>query len=159
MPAALHKIGFPASRTLTPPTWSWMAYEGLIDFLEPPFGELEWQKENILSIDHTKTSSNVDQTTMGTELSASAREFDTEKAKPQDFAIIRDTPGDGVQSWKCIVMGRKKEEDGVAPQDARHYVLFVAPKEGSADVYERVGVGYMPGQFVGTQTPRLVKVR
>lgn len=136
-----------------------MAYEGLIDFLEPPFGKIEWQKEDIRSTGHSNAFSDTDQTSMGTELSANAREFDTEKANPQDFAIIRDTPGHSVQSWRCIVMGRKKEEGGVVPKDARHYVLFVAPKDGSADVYERVGVGYMTGHSIGTQTSKLVKVR
>jgi hypothetical protein len=67
---------------------------------------------------------------------------------------------------KCVVIGRRRmssdrdrdrdrdryrhrhrnpedEED-----DARHYVLLVAPRKGSDTVYERVGVGFMPGRFI-----------
>jgi hypothetical protein len=59
-----------------------------------------------------------------------------------------------------IVMGRLREAR--KPEDARHYVLFIAQKGGASNVYERVGVGFMPGKFIELNAPgpsRLVKVR
>jgi len=47
------------------------------------------------------------------------------------------------------------------PEDATHYVLFIAPKEGRDAVYERVGVGFMPGKMIDLNVSgpsRLVKI-
>lgn len=160
IPTTLRKIIFPANRNLTPPTWSWMAYEGGIDFLELPFGGVDWQKDDIRSpwtLDSSNVCHTIDQTTTGIELCANAREFNTTKAKPEEFTIVYDIPSNEVQSLMCIVMGRRIE-NGVEPEDARHYVLFITSKEGAANVYERVGVGHMPGKFIDIQPSRLVKV-
>jgi hypothetical protein len=52
----------------------------------------------------------------------------------------------------CIVMGRLRNEmqskETHIFEDDRYYVLFIAAKEGRIDVYERVGVGYMPERFI-----------
>jgi hypothetical protein len=58
-------------------------------------------------------------------------------------------------------MGRRKED--VESEDARYYVLYIALKNNvAAEIYERVGGGYMPGRCIDLHTqkpPKLVKVR
>ena len=97
---------------------------------------------------------------MNIELSAIARGFDIKGARADEFMIVYDIPKTEPPSVLCIVMGRRIENG--KPEDARHYVLFIAPKGGASKVYERVGVGYMPGSFIQLDTPgisSLVKVR
>ncbi|KIN05179.1 hypothetical protein OIDMADRAFT_116151 [Oidiodendron maius Zn] len=155
----LRKIVFPPERKITVPTWSWMAYQGGIDFLELPLGGVNWargvnslQVHGVSDIFHT-----IDQTG-SIELRASVREFNIQSAGAAEFRIIYDIPKTEGQPLKCVVMGRGKEEGN--PADARHYVLFITPKGGN--VYERVGVGFMPGKFIelkASEHPRLVTIR
>lgn len=158
----LSKIVFPPERNMIVPTWSWMAYKGGIDFLDLPLGGMDWQKSEIHSpwipsaseIYHTTDKSG------NIEMSAVAREYEIQSERSKEFTIIYDIPKTEGQSLRCIVMGRRRG-DG-KPEDSRHYVLFITPKGGSAKVYERVGVGYMPGTFIKPKAPGsqgLVKVR
>jgi hypothetical protein len=139
-----------------------MAYEGSIDFLELPFGGVEWHHDEIRSpwaqgaaeVYHTtKPAGNI-------ELKAIARRFDIQNDTAHEFLILYDIPRTEGLHLMCIVMGWRKEDR--KPESARHYVLFIAPKRGATQVYERVGVGYMPGKFIQLNTPgrsELVSVR
>jgi hypothetical protein len=139
-----------------------MAYEGGVDFLELPLGGVDWRNVEIHS-PWSQVASDVHHTTNTTgnvELKATARTFDIRNAASREFVIVYDTPRTEGQQLLCIVMGRRIEKG--KPEDARHYVLFIAPKSGSARVYERVGVGFMPGNFIhlsSARPPGLVSVR
>lgn len=43
-----HVEGSAAGR-IAPPSWSWMAYRGAIDYLDPPFDRMEWEERDIYS--------------------------------------------------------------------------------------------------------------
>jgi len=158
----LRKITFPPERNITVPTWSWMAYEGGIDYLNLPLGGVDWQKDEIKSPwipDASEVYHTIDRTG-SIELSAIAREFNIQGAGANEFMIVYDIPKTEGQQLKCIVMGRRREKGEL--ENTRHYVLFITPKGGQAKVYERVGVGFMPGKFIELNAPgpsKLVKVR
>lgn len=44
---SLNKISFPPDTHTRLPTWSWMAYDGGIDFLDLPLGEVDWNVSEI----------------------------------------------------------------------------------------------------------------
>uniref|UniRef100_L2FTI2 Tol-like protein n=1 Tax=Colletotrichum fructicola (strain Nara gc5) TaxID=1213859 RepID=L2FTI2_COLFN len=44
---ALKAIDFSLRPDSAAPTWSWMAYEGGIDYLDPPFQETEWERTDV----------------------------------------------------------------------------------------------------------------
>jgi hypothetical protein len=161
--ATLRKITFPPERNITVPSWSWMAYEGGIDFLELPLGGVEWLKDELheLHSPWTQSPSEVYRTTSPTanvELKATARRFNIQSATGHEFMIAYDIPRTEGPQLLCIVMGRRKEVG--KSENARHYVLFITPKSGAAQVYERVGVGFMPGKFILSSGPSgLVSVR
>jgi len=155
----LRKIAFPPERNTAVPTWSWMAYEGGIDFLELPLGGVEWQEDEVHSpwipdtseVYHTMTP------TRSCELSAIARDFDIKGA-----SIIYDTPGPDIEKLplKCIVMGRQQQQEEL--ENARHYALFITPIKGASKYYERIGVGFLQGKYIELEAPGLsglVKVR
>lgn len=145
----LRRIVFPPERDVNVPTWSWMAYEGAIGFLDLPLGGVDWQMDEIHSPifpDAFKTSSAVDGTA-GLELTAFARTFSIPRKGSTQVMVVSDIPGaDDDRQLKCVVMGRRRE-DGEA-EDARHYVMFIKLIKDSTMVYERVGVGFMPGKFI-----------
>jgi len=159
---ALRRITFPPERNPTVPSWSWMAYEGGIDYLEMPFDGVDWQKEvhspwlpNAAEAYHTADRNG------NTALSAIARTFEVRETQADESLIVHDNPNavtEGVMVV-CVVMGRRKADP--RPEDARNYVLFVAPKNESKAVYERVGVGFMPGSFIEQSTLGLnsIKIR
>jgi hypothetical protein len=140
-----------------------MAYEGGIDFLELPLGGVEWPESEIHSPwkkkdprgYHTSGQSG------SMELSAIARNFDIKTFSPSEFMIVYDIPQTEGIPLACIVMGRRVENG--RPRSAwRHYVLFITPKTTEAGVYERVGVGFMPGTFIDMsikEESSLIKVR
>jgi len=162
----LRKITFPPERNIAVPTWSWMAYEGGIDFLELPLGGVNWQKDEVHSpwnITAPEVYHTTDQTG-SIELSAIARKFEEQGTQGKESMVVYDIPENERQALRCVVMGKRKakEKEKVALENARHYVLFIAPQPGAPKIYERVGVGYMPGKFIELNAPGpsgLVKVR
>ena len=167
--STLDRIEFPPDRHMTVPTWSWMAYEGGIDYLDLPFDGVDWEEKEIRSpwkpgsagVWHT-----VDQIGI-TELSAVARDFDFKESTGQQSQIIYDIPAttDGVvnQQVKCVVVGRLKSVE-YPERDKMHYVLLITQRPSQTfrgeQVYERVGVGYMPGSWINLDQPgTAVKIR
>ncbi|KAH6661757.1 heterokaryon incompatibility protein-domain-containing protein [Halenospora varia] len=122
------------------PSWSWMACEGEISYMDIPFAKVEWNNAIKLGSEP--------------ELQALAREFLDCTIEPQkqnaECDIFAGSAGkigwlkfDGeditdTQRLKCIVVGRAREGRGTDGQV--HYVLAVMQGlEGGH--YERVGVG------------------
>jgi hypothetical protein len=157
---ALRKITFPPERNITVPSWSWMAYEGGIDFLDVPLGEVEWDEDKLHSPWRQNPSDvyHITNNTANVELKATAKRFDIQSCPKDEFKLVYDIPRTEGQQLLCIVMGRFLKAK--MADDARHYVLFIALKSGTAQVYERVGVGFMPGKFIQSSGPSvLVSVR
>ncbi|KAH8647683.1 hypothetical protein BX600DRAFT_518111 [Xylariales sp. PMI_506] len=177
---SLRPIQFPADLRAGPlppvPSWSWMAYEGGIDYLEPPFLEVEWEKQELRApswppiegweAEQPEQSSMVaaEEATHGGVglfgavplLSAVVRDFDVPLApNKRAVDIIYDQPDrfksgkERSESLKCVVVGKLKKS--VREEDRRHYVLIVAPRSGEpGGVYERVGAGYMTASCISS---------
>lgn len=164
-PRGLKRIEFEklkgvAGAIIPPPSWSWMAYKGAIDYLDLPFKEVDWEEHDICSRWSRGTGKSWtysgDYLTCPLELTVHGRSFDLQTARESDSAsIVLDDP-DRVDELepllKCVVLGRLKHQ-GKESSDARtHYVLLVTPTVpqggGSSPIYNRVGVGYMPGALI-----------
>jgi hypothetical protein len=160
--ATLEKITSPANSQIMVPTWSWMAFKGGIDYLELPFGRVDWEEQEIRSpwtlgsrgVWHTGDQAGV------VELSAVARDFAfTGKTGPESKLIYDRPPksNGSSQSVKCVVLGRLRKYAGQSEQDRMHFVLLVTMKAsqvtGGALVCERVGVGYFLGRWIRLDQP------
>lgn len=145
------------------PTWSWMAYKGGIDYLDPPFGEVDWNISEIRGNWFGKGNR--------AELSAITREFRMATTGTTDFDITWDIPKEinsDQARLKCVVVGVLRRR-GVSAERKTHYVLIVRLREHDAElptdeteVYERVGVGKMLGQYIdlnNSQPREWVKIR
>ncbi|KAK1780446.1 heterokaryon incompatibility protein-domain-containing protein [Copromyces sp. CBS 386.78] len=145
------------------PTWSWMAYKGGIDYLDPPFGEVDWNISEIRGNWFGKGNR--------TELSAITREFRMATTGTPDLDTTWDIPKEinpDLARLKCVVVGVKRQR-GVLAEKKTHYVLIVRLWEQNTDlateeteIYERVGVGKMLGEYIdldNSQPRDWVKIR
>ncbi len=156
---SLARITFPPSRQKVP-TWSWMAYQGGIEYLELPFDEVKWEEiRSPWQADEVRT---VDRANF-LELRVTARTFELGGALAGEAKVVYDMCGTtDLRTTICIVIGVAKGEMPVG--DRTHYVLFVASKTppitGRMQVCERVGVGHLPGKCIGLGRPGVdVRIR
>ncbi|KAF3051863.1 hypothetical protein E8E11_010396 [Didymella keratinophila] len=136
---SLGRIKFPVDRGATSiPTWSWMAYDGPIDYLDLDFGRLDWA--DLISPWSPERRPNT------TSLLARVSKYTVPEALKGDISIILDTPGaSGCDERNCVILGTQK--DG---EEKIHYVLFVAAfsnKKGEV-YYERIGTGSLHGRCI-----------
>lgn len=119
------------------PSWSWMAFDGGIDYLRPDFGSYDWEHlESPWARDSEKRTDIA--------LLAKAWEYDLESAGPTEIDIILDIPGAQRPAKRiCVVLGRAK--GSLVHNTRRHWVLIIAPTDQEG-IYERIGAGYMPGR-------------
>jgi hypothetical protein len=147
--AHLTKIPFDPAQSRVP-SWSWMAYEGAISFLDLPFGDIDWTTDiEFRSPFSTNGSSReslgrISSSRNGhrTELRVVARAFDMPAAwcASKSSCIMWDHPTATHDQLRCVVIGRLASESGTPAQ--KHWVLIV--REFSAGLYERVGAGFLP---------------
>lgn len=154
---SLQKIDFGASPL---PTWSWMAHSGGIDYLDPPFGQIEWEANDISSpwspnaVGEWYSSDEA----RVLELNAVARDFDRTAAESHtDAKILYDVPnktdwnGMGV---KCVVLGKSASTGSSNRQleNQRHWILIVlvtaAQVASNSQICRRLGVGYVPRKCI-----------
>lgn len=142
-----------------PPSWSWMGYEGAVDYLDLPLGGVDWIEGAVQGPWSRPVRPEAEE---ATGLSAQARLFCKAPVRDDlgDVAIVLDAGGDEYaragrewKNWACVVVGTRRVFNGanLPVPVRRHYILIVSPSRGGR--YERVGVGYMPGRFISDQLP------
>jgi hypothetical protein len=152
--ASLSRIDFPPDRIMPAiPSWSWMAFTGGIDYLQPDFGSVRW--EDLQSPWSTARLRNGPYNA-GSVLIATLRECDLGSAwaDQAESELIFDDPDSPPQfTMTCLVLGKHKGSPSAEAQ--RHYILLVtATLERDGDgktLYERAGVGYVPGRCISPE--------
>ena len=166
----LRKIEYPEHQNSVP-TWSWMAYDGAITFIEISFGGVVWETEEIHS--PWSTGHTLSPPPEAIRLTDSYRNFDL-LCRVRDFNLalagtqvrifydLDETSQARGQGVKCVVVGKQRAEPGVANvAELEFYVLLVALRHSGqgTDVYERVGAASLPGICIDLNEPgRTVRV-
>jgi hypothetical protein len=149
-------ITFEGKPNTSVPSWSWMAYQGAIDYLEPPFEGVDWETREIRPPwtrggdgARAETSYNYDEV----DLQAVVRDYNVAgRSRLDDVKLMYDAERSGSdrQSPQCVIVAKVKQ--GRSEREKKHYVLIVAAAGGSTvggyKIYTRLGVGYMPGKFI-----------
>ncbi|KAI8933247.1 hypothetical protein NX059_009878 [Plenodomus lindquistii] len=149
---SLTRINFPKTRTPTNvPSWSWMAYTGAIDYLQPEFGSYAWEdlespwsaksRDALGTVDHTPELF----------LKAKAYNCNVSTAQGDDRELVFDDPARAPHDDStCIILGKAKGAQSRKTQ--RHFVLIITPMftivEGHTQSFERIGAGYLPGNCI-----------
>lgn len=151
----LKPIDFPADRNIRVPSWSWMAYQGGIDYVDIPGGTADWEFDDILE-PWTRgaggTTNSAPQNAVMA-ISAIVRDFKVGNRLQGEVDLRYDAErtarSDGQQP-QCVIVAKDKR--GRSETSKRHYVLLVAPKRSVAGhgrkVYERIGAGYIVGKYI-----------
>lgn len=157
----------PWTSSLSVPSWSWMGYDGGIDFLDLPLGGVEWLTGAIKSPWATG-GTNTWHTGDGkefVELEAWAWRLklgDLRLASHEELELVCDTQD--VADWKakdlmCVVAGMEKRKCDIG--ERVHFVLVIkmsneplGSREGKKAVFERFGVGRIKGKYIDQKTPR-----
>ncbi|KAG5829698.1 hypothetical protein H9Q74_000217 [Fusarium xylarioides] len=143
---SLRNIQFPSHREKIP-TWSWMAFQGEIDYLSVPFDQVDWDAELKSPWEATETKS----TGRSEKPSIRARAYrlSLRETSPDVNLVFnsQDQLQPRISNALCVVVGRARE---IVPERGRiHYVLLVRPFDSvgssmNVRTCERVGAGSLP---------------
>jgi hypothetical protein len=129
------------------PSWSWMAYNGGIRYMDVPFGEVVWSEDIISPYSETSLENrrSIDDGEMVPWIIAPAWDM----LEPQNSHMILDEPNRAFTlPLKCVTVGKNK----TPLLDGRliHYVLIISSVSlaGGIEVYERIGVGFVEEQYI-----------
>lgn len=146
-----------------------MAYDGAIDYLDLPLGGVDWRNDAVLDPFSAPGSGRNDPSNETAVLKAMARPFVFEPVgEPGESVDVILDAGNaqgvtGWEGWKAVVVGTRRIAKGeIVPVEHRtHYLLIItAPTagDGHETIYQRIGVGYMPGWFLGEEGVQRVTV-
>lgn len=149
----LKLIEFPADRKIRIPSWSWMAYEGGIDYCDPPLQTADWETKEIVSPWSESPSTESAPQTEDLALTVTVRDFDLRGRGQNEMRLFYDTnqttASDGTRS-QCVVVARSKE--GRTDREKMCYVLLVGATGSftmrGEKIYKRMGAGFMLGKFI-----------
>lgn len=153
----LEPIDFPSERNIRVPSWSWMAYKGEIDYMDPPYGTADWETKEIIPpwTQGRKASSYPPPADRDIALQVIVRDFNVAGSKPGEAKVVYDrerTMASDGRRAQCVVVARSKE-----PKDEKlknYFVLLVTAMQVSGagpKLYKRAGVGVMLGRFVALE--------
>lgn len=154
------RAGGSLSTLSTPPTWSWMAYEGAIDYIHPDFDQVDWETQDIVSPWFTSPletwSYSGDNSRTPLALSVVARKFDaTDISKMlEDGDVVLDSPYASKPELECVVLGRLKNTARQEAREARVHLIMLVRRQEQLDgpqdvrVYHRAGVGSVLGNLI-----------
>lgn len=129
--SSLERISFSSARYKSIPSWSWMAYDGPIKYMEVPGGEVDWADDIISPFKTGNVETGIDSQAR-LEIQAQIHDIVDGDAVRLYFDEETRSPD---RKTKCVIVGWK---------DGLNYVLLVASLEGDPiGVYQRVGVGIL----------------
>jgi hypothetical protein len=150
----LKKIDFPLSQKYAVPTWSWMAYQGAITFMNVPFDEVDWEEgKDAIRSPWTSSNSSSSSATWHTgnsderiDLTANVRDLVSPGSAEKGIVFDQGRTGLTDGRLKCVVVGKEKvREKKTDVALLRHYyVLVVVPRGILETGYERVGAACLP---------------
>ncbi|KAI9643121.1 hypothetical protein NHQ30_008856 [Ciborinia camelliae] len=152
----LEKIKSDKSSRKIPPTWSWMAFQGAISFIEPKDDSVDWNDGGVTLPFNNLTGDQASwliTSRQNESLAIQAKAFDFEiplNTSRSEADLYYDGGKDAKDSFtKCVIIGTDKQEVSNEGKK-KHYVLIVKPitKSSGATSYERCGVGYVLGKFI-----------
>lgn len=135
----LWRINFPSEQRV--PSWSWMAFDGEIRYMNVALGDLERTKD--ISSPFQRSLQAISHVTSHASEKAYFQAPIRTLMKDNPAGMILDEPNRVLpRPLMCVIIGSNKQHKGTP---LRHYALIVTPVEGLGEkkVVERVGVAYL----------------
>ncbi|KAF3014711.1 hypothetical protein E8E14_006964 [Neopestalotiopsis sp. 37M] len=126
------------------PSWSWMAYDGPIRYMEIP-AAAEWKAWHA----DVRSPWEQDEFAKPTVLRVLVRNIVDFEAGSR---VILDEPEDIFKhDFKCVVVGSKRAPDPM--QADVYYSLIVTPLQGDGHICQRAGVAFLEGRNIDWESP------
>ncbi|RDW87216.1 hypothetical protein BP5796_02910 [Coleophoma crateriformis] len=111
----LKKIRHVAHARKSPPTWSWMAFEGKISFIQPKGGQVDWNDSEVTLPFHNRTQASWLKTShqsssVAIKATAYAFKIDTGAIKIEEVLFYDSSEVSINTSTKCVIVGREKQQ-------------------------------------------------
>ncbi|RBA09665.1 hypothetical protein FPRO05_05601 [Fusarium proliferatum] len=141
----LSRIEFPLARNV--PTWSWMAYDGVISYVEVEFDKVDWTNEYSSPFDsgsgargkwHWEADGTNRPPVLGLKKVRHFKVGSLPRTISLDTSESRDLKG-----YQCVVLGKAKLDDNAGPPNPQCYVLIVKPSLETRGVFTRAGAGVL----------------
>lgn len=154
---SLEFIKFHNHRSVSPPpSWSWMAYTGGIDYFQQDFGRIDWEQ---VEMPWNRMGGSGDTVA----LMANAQKYDPSAMSTVDknsMLIFDQVARSSGSNTFCVVLGREK---GGAPISEKTYYFLLASASDEANidglpVFRRVGAGFCKGLFSSENRFRIALV-
>ncbi|KAL3299532.1 HET-domain-containing protein [Colletotrichum asianum] len=143
---SLNRIDLELLRGVHVPSWSWMAYDGEIRYMNVPFNRYSWEADIISPFRGWSSQSMKErgEAEAVCEIKAPVWEF----GDSNDLQLELDTPDRTLPNLKCVIVARGKDLQG-KPQQS-HYIIVVqfVANDGLYEVYERAGVAEVRGEQI-----------
>lgn len=163
-------IDYPPGKAV--PSWSWMAYDGLISYLDVPFDEVNWSKDYESPFAQNGENKKIFWEANGTDpipslKSEKARRLVPNRDEPCQMFFDQAGPEPcHTHQYKCIVLGKKKKKKGeslLLETGTRNYVLIIKPVDEPSSahpvgLYRRAGVGSLPDCWIDWESTERVEV-
>jgi hypothetical protein len=141
------------------PSWSWMAYDGGIQFMEIPFGEVDWMvtlqfKKKYKYGWFNKKGKAALLTDIGVFQNCGLERKDTSYTILNLSRVERGwirydvEASEGLDAERCVVVGRETHENRLGLR--KYYILVVRPTNVDNE-YRRVGIGWIYSDYVRRQ--------
>ncbi|WKT38280.1 Protein kinase domain [Fusarium oxysporum f. sp. vasinfectum] len=147
---SLRLIKFPKDRNV--PSWSWMAYDGVISYVEADFNKVAWTKEYSSPFDSGSGAAGkwyweADKANRPSVLALEkVRELKSLPTNEAARTISFDTSasdGKGLKEFRCLVLGKVKLDNVIGPHILKCFVLIIKPSTDNQTVFTRVGAGIL----------------
>ncbi|KAK1518548.1 serine/threonine protein kinase [Colletotrichum abscissum] len=153
--ASLDRISYPPGRRV--PSWSWMAYQGPIAYLEAPFEHINWTKDIVTPFNTDSGKKTHWEVSEGSEipfLRGVASRISLDAIELLKRVRFDESKLHTIDQLRCIVIGKEKTEG--LTREPEHYVLVIARlSEEQGGRYERVGVGRLLAEHILLREPQL----
>lgn len=157
----MNKIPFQGA---APPTWSWMSYEGQIEYLDLPFRQVSWQEQDVQSPwtdSKAATWYSINHAPESMALAVLVRDLNPSSslATAKSNIIMDVIDGKGAhKASKCVVLGWRRggsPEQGGDNGGTAAVLLVIDDKvkrKSEKPVFGRVGVASVPASWVDMST-------
>lgn len=122
------------------PSWSWMAYDGGIKYMEVPFGKVTWSK-NIQSPFKGRTELSGDGESTTSFLTIEAQCWDI-RDSDIDGIYLDEPEGTPNAAYRCVIFGVDKDSEP-KPEQMNYTLIVCKIGNGAENLYERAGVGFL----------------
>jgi hypothetical protein len=143
------------------PSWSWMAYDGEISYMDIPSGQVEWSNavRSDIASELNGGDGDLQQPDDASDIALNVlvRQFSLSEDERRSLIFDEDDRED-IRRLRCVIIGRE-EWVGRDPfhrrphDDQKFYVLVIKQLSGIRNVYKRVGVGRIESRHICFDEP------